>query len=330
MEGVELLRRAAGELRAGRSLAESVVLSSEGSVARPAGARMLTLADGTSLGTVGGGAPELKVQRLAAECVRDGRARVVTLDRSSTGMVCGGSQLVGIRRLGEADLAVLEEALATLDAGGRGRLVVRWDGNAAAASFEHGAGVGDTEALPTYEAGCYVEELAAPERALVFGGGHVGRALVPALAAIDFEVTVFDDRTEVARPENFPAAHRVICGDYGDVAASLEVRPNDCACVMTQGHAGDEKVVAQVLARGARYVGCMGSRRKRAVLESVLAGMGVAAEDVARVELPIGLEIGAVTPVEIAVSIAARLVEVRHGADAADGADGATSYACPA
>lgn len=325
MEGIELLRRAAEELRAGRPLAESVVLSSAGSVARPAGARMVTLADGTSLGTVGGGAPEYKVQGLAADCIADGRARVVTLDRSSTGMVCGGSQLVGIRRLGADDLAVLEDALATLDEGGRGRLVVRWEGNAATASFEReDAAAGGSAALPTYEMGCYVEELAAPERALIFGGGHVGRALASALSAIDFEVTVFDDRPEVARPENYPTARHVICGDYANVAADVEVRPSDCVCVMTQGHAGDEEVVAQVLACHPRYVGCMGSRRKRAVLEGVLAGKGVPAADVARVELPIGLELGAVTPAEIAVSIAARLIEVRHGSD------DAISHPCPA
>ena len=172
--------------------------------------------------------------------------------------------------------------------------------------------------------GCYVEELAAPERALIFGGGHVGRALASALSAIDFEVTVFDDRPEVARPENYPTARHVICGDYANVAADVEVRPSDCVCVMTQGHAGDEEVVAQVLACHPRYVGCMGSRRKRAVLEGVLAGKGVPAADVARVELPIGLELGAVTPAEIAVSITARLIEVRHGSD------DAISHPCPA
>lgn len=327
MEGIGLLRRAAEELRAGRPLAESVVLSSAGSVARPAGARMLTLADGSSLGTVGGGAPEYRCQRLAAQSIADGQTRVITLDHASTGMVCGGSQLVGIRPLGAHDLEVLDAALTELDAGGSGRLVVTWAEGGAHASFEpdeQGAARAAGDGQTVYESGRYVEFLRAPERAIIFGGGHVGRALVPALAAVDFEVTVFDDRPEVARAENFPEAAHVVLGSYQDVAASLAIRPDDCVCVMTHGHAGDEDVVAQVLAMSPRYLGCMGSRRKRAVLERVLGERGVAPAALERVELPIGLEIGAVTPAEIAVSIAARLIQVRRGSDEA------ASHPCPA
>lgn len=327
MEGIKLLRRAARELREGRVVAESVVLESAGSVARPAGARMLTFADGTSEGTVGGGAPEYRCQQLAREAIATGAAHVVRLDRGSTGMVCGGYQLVGIRRLGPADLAVLDELLATVEAGGSGRLVVRWDVAGAGAGAGAGANAGDGGAsafeadpvgaapapdAPSYEGGVYVEPVRAAERAIVFGGGHVGRALVPALAAIDLEVVLADNRPEVAVAAAFPQASEVVLVDYGDVLASVDVRPSDYVCVMTHGHAGDEDVIGQVIARHPRYLGCMGSRRKRAVLEQVLGGRGVSAEELARVELPIGLEIGAVTPAEIAVSIAARIVEVRH------------------
>lgn len=321
MEGIKLLRRAARALREGRAVAESVVLESAGSVARPAGARMLTFADGTSEGTVGGGAPEYRCQQLAREAIASGTAHVVRLDHGSTGMVCGGYQLVGIRRLGPADLGVLDELLATLEAGGSGRLVVRWglaadDPSAAGAvssAFEaNPMGSAPAMGAPSYEGGVYVEPASAPERAIVFGGGHVGRALVPALAAIDLEVVLADNRPEVAVAAAFPQASEVVLVDYGDVLASVDVRPSDYVCVMTHGHAGDEDVVGQVVARHPRYLGCMGSRRKRAVLEQVLADRGVPPEELARVELPIGLEIGAVTPAEIAVSIVARIVEVRH------------------
>lgn len=325
MEGIKLLRRAARALREGRAVAESVVLESAGSVARPAGARMLTFADGTSEGTVGGGAPEYRCQQLAREAIASGAAHVVRLDHGSTGMVCGGYQLVGIRRLGPADLGVLDELLATLEAGGSGRLVVRWDVEGAAAGARAGAAGAVSSAFeadpvvaapapgaPSYEGGVYVEPVHAAERAIVFGGGHVGRALVPALAAIDLEVVLADNRPEVAVATAFPQASEVVLVDYGDVLASVDVRPSDYVCVMTHGHAGDEDVIGQVIARHPRYLGCMGSRRKRAVLEQVLEGRGVSAEELARVELPIGLEIGAVTPAEIAVSIAARIVEVRH------------------
>lgn len=398
MEGVALLRKAADELRAGRAVAECVVLSSAGSVARGAGARMLVLEDGSSLGTVGGGGPELRCCKLAFAMIsseaggagarhgavgdgRDGDAvpdragaapaapqvpaarkhpLLVTLNRMTTGMVCGGSQLVGIRPLCGDDLVVLDEALACLDGGGQGRLRVVWpegsvrvgvlddtgamaplaedasingsaeggegaDGGACAAmspgtascraGFERvGAGVDLASELPSYEDFVYSEPLHAQERAIIFGGGHVGRALVPALAAIDFEVVLYDSRPEVARPDLHPAASRVICAGYDDISRWLDIRASDCVCVMTHGHEADEDVVAQVLPLRPRYLGCMGSRKKRAVLERVVGERGLSPEEIASVELPIGLEIGAVTPAEIAVSIAARLVGVRSDA----------------
>ena len=82
---------------------------------------------------------------------------------------------------------------------------------------------------------------------------------------------------------------------------------------MTHGHAADEDVVSQVVEAHPLYLGCIGSRNKRRVLEDVLTSRGVSADEVAAVDLPIGLPIGAVTPAEIAVSIAAKMIEVRSG-----------------
>lgn len=330
MEGMDLLRLARARLAAGEAVAECVVLGSVGSVARPAGARMLVLADGACEGTVGGGAPELRCAELAREVLGDGRPRRVTLDHGTTGMVCGGSQLVGIRRLEGKDLAALDAALACVEAGGQGWLETSWGDEAATSSFAPASDGEDlTLAHPSYDNGVFSEPLAAPERALVFGGGHVGRALVPVLAGIGFDVILLDDRPAVATPENFPAARQVLLCDYADVAASVAIGPRDCVCVMTHGHVFDTQVVAQVLAVCPRYLGCMGSRHKRAALLARLAELGFPSDEARGVELPIGLDIGAVTPAEIALSIAARLVEVRAAARA-ELAAGSEHAPCPA
>ena len=366
MEGIALLRLAASELAAGRDVIEVVVLASEGSVARPAGARMLALEDGRFEGTVGGGAPEYKCQRAAREMLAAGaraRARRVVVNHASTGMVCGGSQVVGIRRLGDGDGAVLEHALSWLDAGGEGMLETDWTGDAPRAAFspvaaqgskgvaravEAAAAPGDGAPstvvdlpgvaarmpqeplleVPRYAGDRFFEPLHQADRVIIFGGGHVGRALVPVLAAIDFDVVLFDNRPEVARPESFPQASRVILGDYGRIDEAIEVRERDYACVMTHGHAFDTEVVCQLLARRPRYLGCMGSRRKKAVVHAALAKQGFSAREIAHVELPIGLSIGGSTPAEIAVSVAARLIQVRSlAAEAATGEDQAKAGA---
>lgn len=312
MEGIALLRRAAEELRAGRRVVECVVLASRGSAARHAGARMLTLEDGTLLGTVGGGSPELECQRLSREALLDGRPRRTTMERGVVDIACGGAQDLGVRALSQADLVALDAALAAADAGTPGWLSVDWSTPEPVASFSAGAAAG---AAPRMEGDVYTEPVVAAERVVIFGGGHVGRACVPALAAVDFAVTVFDDRPEVALPENFPAASEVILGDFKDIAAGITLGERDYVIVMTHGHVADEDVVAQAIGVHPRYLGCMGSRHKRRVLEQVVAGRGATPEEIAAVDLPIGLSIGAVTPAEIAVSITAKLIEVRHAHD---------------
>lgn len=323
MEGIEVLRRASASLARGERVVECVVLGCEGSVARPAGARMLLLADGSFVGTIGGGAPEYLAQKEAQAVMAGvGEPGIYRFDHASTGSVCGGSQLVGVRLLGVSDREVLDKLLAAVDAHGRGRLVVTWEGGAFHAQFDPVAleDASFCAGLAGYEGdashGIYTECVSSADRAVVFGGGHVGRELVALLANVGFDVTVVDDREYLARPEHFPAAREVICGSYLDIAASVRLRRDDFVCVMTHGHAADEQVVAQALRAHPRYLGCMGSRKKRAVLERVLRDQGFSDADLASVELPIGLEIGAVTPPEIAVSIVARILQVRsegHG-----------------
>lgn len=322
MEGISLLRRALAELEAGRSVAEAVVLSTVGSAARAAGARMLLLEDGSFLGTVGGGSPELECQELCRDVLAGSPALRKNFERGVVDIACGGSQLIGVRRMSSADAPVLKCALESADAGAPVELAIDWSAPAPVAVV---AGPASAGAAPRMTEDVYLEPVTRAPRCVIFGGGHVGRALVPALAAIDFDVVVVDDRPEVAVTENFPAASSVILGDFKDISASVTLGRSDYVVVMTHGHAADEDVVAQAVEAHPLYLGCMGSRNKRRVLEGVLASRGVPAEEVAAVDLPIGLSIGAVTPAEIAVSIAAKMIEVRSG-HCASRATGCPSY----
>ncbi|NLB29284.1 MAG: XdhC/CoxF family protein [Clostridiales bacterium] len=146
----------------------------------------------------------------------------------------------------------------------------------------------------------------------IFGGGHVGRALVETLKRIDFECIIFDDRARYADPAEHPLAVRTIHGDYTDISKDVRFTEADYIIIVTHGHHFDYEVLAQTLDSPAKYVGCMGSRRKTAIIKERLKNeAGVSEANIDRLHSPIGFKIGAETPEELAISIAAQLIEFR-------------------
>ncbi len=148
---------------------------------------------------------------------------------------------------------------------------------------------------------------------LVVGAGHVGRSLAKLADFLDFHVVVLDDREEFASAERLPEADEVICDDFEEALGRYPIDANTHVVMVTRGHKQDELSLRRVLGRGAAYVGMIGSKRRTgAVLEHLLAE-GYPAAELATVRTPIGLDIGAETPEEIAVSILAEVVMLRNG-----------------
>lgn len=151
---------------------------------------------------------------------------------------------------------------------------------------------------------------------LVVGGGHVGRAVGEVGALLGMEVAILDDREDYADPERFAYPCQVICGDFGEELERFPINANTYIVLVSRGHLVDELSLRQVAERGAGYVGMIGSKRRtRTVLEH-LAEDGVDAASLARVFTPIGLDIGAETPEEIAVAVLAEIILVRRGGGA--------------
>jgi xanthine dehydrogenase accessory factor len=162
-----------------------------------------------------------------------------------------------------------------------------------------------------------LELFEAPARLVVVGGGHVGRALAEMGAILGLEVTVLDDRPEFANAERFPMAQEVRAGEIDAELDAMDLTGACSVVLVSRGHKQDELALRHSVGRGAAYVGMIGSRRRtRTVLES-LAADGVDATELARVHTPIGLDIGAETPEEIAISILAEIVMVRRGGSGA-------------
>lgn len=164
-----------------------------------------------------------------------------------------------------------------------------------------------------------------PFRVIIFGGGHVALELAKLAQGVDFPVTVLDDREEFANTERFPTAEVIVPPGLGEDEAtaclgSLRVGPRDGIVIVTRGHAHDRDVLAASLATGAGYIGMIGSRSKRTAVYNSMMEKGFSRERIDFVHSPIGIAIGADTPQEIAVSIAAELIQWRKKArDANEG-----------
>ena len=319
------------------------ITASSGSTPRGTGSQMLVGRKGRLWGTIGGGAVEGKSIQRAMELLTEQKSelREYPLHVSPTGdigMVCGGDVTVWLQYIPADGQTWRALCLAALDyihenrpawfiqsvAGGEPALV-SGAGETLAGSW-HGSVPAGTE-QPVFRQPDFLLPLGAAHRALLFGGGHVSRALVPVLQSVGFRVTVFDCREEFTSPSDFPGA-QVICGDFARIFDYLTIGPRDFVAVMTSGHGHDFEVELQVLRRGAfAYLGVIGSSKKTASVNARLRECGIREEEIARVHTPIGTKIRAVTPAEIAVSIAGEMICVR--AQLREGSPEGLHHRCP-
>ena len=149
------------------------------------------------------------------------------------------------------------------------------------------------------------------ERLIICGGGHVSLALAQMAALLEFEITVIDDREEFANRERFPMAAEVLALPFLEAMDALGSREDDYYAIVTRGHAFDRECLAHVLRGRYAYAGMIGSRTKVAAVMAWLREEGFPQEALDGVHSPIGLPLGGQTPAEVAVSIAAELVQVR-------------------
>jgi xanthine dehydrogenase accessory factor len=159
----------------------------------------------------------------------------------------------------------------------------------------------------------FVEPVVSDAVLYVFGAGHVSRQIVPLASHVGFQVVVIDDRADFASTRHFPEARDIYPLPFEDVMERFEIHNLSYLVIVTRGHMHDKNVLAQALKTKAGYIGMIGSSRKRNIIYEKLLEEGFTKKDLSRVQSPIGLDIGAETPEEIAVSIVAELIKVRRG-----------------
>jgi xanthine dehydrogenase accessory factor len=171
--------------------------------------------------------------------------------------------------------------------------------------------------LLTYEDGLveiFVEVQRRPPTLVIVGAGHIAQPLARLGKLVDFDVTVIDDRPQFANIERFPQADQVIAAPFRPTLADWPIDSDTFIVLVTRGHSHDVDCLLEVLDSPARYIGMIGSKRRvRAVFELLQQEQGVPSEKLSRVYAPIGLDIGAESPAEIAVSIISEIINVYRG-----------------
>ncbi|MBQ0040495.1 MAG: xanthine dehydrogenase accessory protein XdhC [Clostridiales bacterium] len=298
------------------------IVEQAGSSPRGNGSQMLVCPEGQLCGTIGGGSVEKTAEQYAIKLIAEKKSELHLYElrkgvNEDIGMECGGDVKVLFQYIDSSDARWLELArqITTRIADKQaGWLVLHLDGSMP--SLENERPEGD---------GIFAMSLAIGERVLLCGGGHVAKALAPVLASVGFRIWVMDIREEFVTEERFPMAERRIVGDYSKLNDYIDISEDDYVVVMTNGHAHDFDVEEQVLRTETAYVGVIGSAKKTASVNERLRAAGIDEETISGVHTPIGLNIKAVTPEEIAISITAEMVLVR--AERRD--SGEESKACP-
>lgn len=158
----------------------------------------------------------------------------------------------------------------------------------------------------------FIEPVIPQPRAIIFGAGHISKGLAKVITLAGFSTTVVDDREQFANRDRFPEADEVLAGEYEEIFPTLSVHENTYLVIVTRGHRDDMRVLRWALDTPARYVSMIGSKRKVISVIRELEREGIPRERFERVHAPMGLDIGAITPEEIAVSVAAEMIAVRR------------------
>ena len=298
----EIFEALLARLDAGNGARLVTVIARVGSAPREAGARMVVDDDGYVAGTIGGGTIEFEAIHLARSMNKSAAAftkpfSLKNREAADLGMVCGGVMTLLFQSISPDDARLCRAILRAMDENAPHYLLTDIASGAMHIALRD-------------EADCFCQLLNPLGHVFVFGAGHVARALVPLLSASGFRTIVIDDRADFADAKHFPDASEVRVLAF-DAVHEKEISAHDYVVIMTRGHLHDQTVLTTMLKAPARYIGMMGSRHKRAFVYQHLRNLGFSETDIVRVHSPIGLAIGAHTPFEIALSIAAELILCR-------------------
>jgi xanthine dehydrogenase accessory factor len=346
-----VFKEAANLARQDREFVLATVVNTKGSTPQKPGATLLVRADGSTVGTLGGGCVEGDIWFAAKEALRE-RLGPVFKDyylnediAARDGLVCGGSMFFYIEPfLQSAEASGLTDEIEEAFEGGQSiamatvvnattlemgaRIVVHEDG-----STEGSLGTAEADAVAVTAANqvmpmgkalhlttkdgdeIFVSGFTSPATLVLVGGGHVNLQVAKIAQMLGFRVFVTDDRPEFANRERFTMAEEMSVAPYDRGLDTFHITKNTAIVIGSRGHHFDDLATEAAVKTDATYVGLLGSTRKTIMIYEALLRRGISPERLKQVHSPVGLDLGGRSPEEIAVSIMAEIVAFRHGHD---------------
>jgi len=345
---------ASDEKTAGNDMVVATVVKTSGSTPQKPGAKLLVRADGSGVGTLGGGCVEGDIWFAASQLLKSGGSaemRDYELNEdlaAQDGLVCGGTMyfLLDPVRKETPESDFNDEVIAAYEGGAPvsvaslmnvpdgselvvgSKFLVRENGSTAGSLGDEKLdanamnearrlmAMGKNDYI-TAESGAefFIEAYTTPPTLVLAGGGHVSKAISNIASTLGFRIFVIDDREEFSSAERFPEAEQTVVSDYGSAFEKLPIGTNSFIVIATRGHRYDASATASAMRTPASYVGLLGSKRKTILIYEELFAQGFTMDEVQAVRSPIGLNISARTPEEIALSIMSEIVGFRLGGD---------------
>ncbi len=334
-------------------LAMALIIKTSGSTPQKEGSLMLVAKEGIITGTIGGGILEESIKQLSQELMNSGNSGIYHFNFDHDTIrdedaICGGQASVLIDAEPLKNISVYKQLKNSLDNRIPGVLITTieyreevkaeikkfWSSGKEAFNIpDPRAGEADliikkllskgrsgsTAVMEFYlpekdkEIIIFFEVIFPLPKLVIAGAGHIGKALAPIAATLDFEVTVVDDRPEFANPDNIPEADHFLVADVGEAMKGLIKTPDTYVVIVTRGHKDDEKALRPCIGNNLAYVGMIGSRNKVMLMHrNFIQNNWASEEQWQSIYAPVGLAIKSQTVGEIAVSIAAQLIQVRN------------------
>ena len=342
MNDLRIYQKAISILEAGDPVALATVIATDGSTPGKVGYTMIVGGrKGQTEGTIGGGATEGEIICIAQKGLSKTRRQIIRYDLSGTENaergICGGAIDYLVETFDRSYLPLFY-ALSKTEAEGRSAVLVSMlSPNKPPEKFildSVEAGPSETGLKFTAEtvktihdliareqssriilaggAEAFVEIIAERPMVYIFGAGHLAQAISHYAKRLNFRISICDERTEFANSDRFPEADQIITEKFEGLFQKVGIRDNSYLVIVTRGHQCDQIVLEQAIKTSMKYIGMIGSRRKTSMILKHLYEKGIPAERLRSVFSPIGLDIGAVTPEEIAISIVSEMVKIRR------------------
>jgi xanthine dehydrogenase accessory factor len=293
-----------------------VVAESSNSSPGRQGFKMVVTEDAEQFGTIGGGIMEKDMIEYALDLLFGNETRLIKklhhTDKTNfekSGLICGGYQTIIFSVIDKSQVSFIENILLSINVKRNNELII------APNRIEFNSADSMRPVSFTYrsdEDWNYKESIGLPLISYIAGGGHVGLAVSRVMKSLGFYVVVFDHREDVYTIKQNEFADEIVICNYDEIGSKITEGERSYIIIVTPMHAGDKDTLKSVIQKNVKYIGMMGSKRKIKSIFDALLDDGIDAELFKKVHTPIGIEIEAETPEEIAISIAAEVIKVKN------------------